>query len=118
MDGIRIKPELAATVGEWLYLDCHCMVDMGGRGGCHMVYECDACGNKNLRFIHALENCESQQRIDVGIECARALLGPDEWEIPVLAEDEVKRKERWRIHYRKPGRCTADIQNLIERGKL
>ena len=78
-EGKRLKPELAATIGQWLYLDCHCIVDMGGRAGNQFIYECDACGNKNLRFIHALENCENHLRIDVGIECARVLLDPDEW---------------------------------------
>ncbi len=116
-DGTRLEPELAATVGQWLYLDCHCIVDMGGRAGCHFIYECDACGNKNLRFIHTLENEQDRRFIQVGIECARVLLG-DEWEIPGLAENEVKRKERWRVHYRKPGRCSADIQDLMNRGKL
>lgn len=115
---MKIKPELMATVGQWVYLGCHCMVKLGSRGGSHLICECCACGNKNLRFIHALEHVEDHQGIDVGIECARVLLGPDESEIPVLAENEVKRKERWRVHYRRPGRCSVDIQNLIERGKL
>jgi hypothetical protein len=39
MDGIRVKPELVATVGQWLYLDCHCMVKMGGTGGSRLSYE-------------------------------------------------------------------------------
>lgn len=116
-DGLKMKPELAETVGQWLYLDCHCLVDMGTRSGCHMEYECDACGNKNLRFIHSLEHRDDHRFIDVGIECASFLLG-DEWEIPGLAENEVKRKERWRVYYRKPGRCSATTENLIERGKL
>jgi hypothetical protein len=83
-----------------------------------MAYECDACGNKNLRFIHTLEHCEEDRVIEVGIECARVLLGEDQWEIPGLAENETKRKERWRVHYRKPGRCSTTIANLEERGKL
>ena len=117
-DGLKMKPELAETVGQWLYLDCHCMVKFGGSGGSRLSYECEACGNKNLRFIHSLEHCEDHRQVDVGIECARVLLGVDEWEIPALAENEVKRKERWRVHYRTPGRCTATFENLIERGKL
>jgi hypothetical protein len=39
-------------------------------------------------------------------------------EIPALAENETKRKEQWRIHYRRPGRCTTDVENLRERGKI
>jgi hypothetical protein len=113
----RLNPEFLETVGQWLYVDCHCLVNMG-RSGVIFTYECDGCCNTNLRFIHTLEHEENQRLIQVGIECARALLDPEDWEIPGLAENEVKRKERWRIHYRKPGRCRADIQDLMNRGKL
>jgi hypothetical protein len=115
--GTRVKPELAATMGQWDYIGCHCLVKMGS-GAVSFTYECEACGNNNLRFIHTLEKVDDGKQVSVGIECARVLLGPDDWEIPCLAENEVKRKERWRIHYRKPGRCSATIDDLIERGKL
>ena len=75
-----------------------------------------ACSNTNLRFFHTLEHREGHNQIEVGIECARVLMQGSE--IPSLAENETKRKERWRIHYRRPGRCTTTIDNLIERGKL
>jgi hypothetical protein len=114
--GTKVNPDLAATMGQWDYIGCHCIVKWGS-GGVSITYECAACGNNNLRFIHTLEN-EDGKQIDVGVECARVLLGPDEWEIPGLAENEVKRKERWRIYYRKPGRCSATIDDLIDRGKL
>lgn len=118
MDGIRLKPELAATVGQWEYLCCECNVNLGSGVRAIITRDCLACGNYNLRFFHTLVNLEDHRLIEVGIECARILLPPDEWKIPGLAENEVKRKERWRIHYRRPGRCTATIQNLMERGKL
>jgi hypothetical protein len=104
----RIKPELAATVGQWEYVCCHCLVDFGSASLIvQITHECEACGNTNLRFFHTLENLEDKKLIEVGIECARALLGPEEWKIPGLAENEVKRKEGWRIHYNKPGWCYA-----------
>ena len=81
------------------------------------TYECTACGNTNLRFIHTLENQEDKRQIAVGIECARILLEGSE--IPALAENETKRKERWRREkYRTPGRCSTTIDDLFERGKL
>lgn len=114
----RLKPEFAATVGQWEYVWCHCLVNFGNRG-VTFTEECWACGNTNLRFIHTLARLEDEtQTIQVGIECARALLSPEEWDIPRLAENEVKRKEQWRIHYRRPGRCSADVQDLINRGVL
>ncbi|HTU49418.1 MAG TPA: hypothetical protein VMF56_02425 [Acidobacteriaceae bacterium] len=119
MDAIRIKPELAATAGQWEYLRCQGSVNLpspGMRG--NITLECAACGNANLRFTHIRENINDEHQICVGIECARVLLGPDGWEIPGVAENEVKRKERWRIHLKRPGRCTTDIQDLINRGKL
>lgn len=113
----RIKPELQATAGKWEYIGCHCIVSLGAVG-VSFTYECAACDNHNLRFIHTLENIEDKRLIFVGIECARALLDASDWEIPQLAENEVKRKERWRIHYKKPGRCSVTVDDLIERGKL
>jgi len=59
-------------------------------------YECAARGNKNLRFIHILEHEESEKQISGGIERARVLLA--DWKLPRLAENETKRKERWRQH--------------------
>lgn len=116
----RIKPELQATAGQWNYLQCQCIVpNHTGRGVTAVfTYECSACTNTNLRFIHSLEHEETKQQIMVGIECARALLDPSDWEIPRLAENEVQRKERWRIHYGKPGRCYVTVDELIEKGKL
>ena len=116
----RIKPELQATAGQWVYLQCQCMVpNYTGRGViAEFTYECSACGNTNLRFIHTLEHEETKQLIEVGIECARALLDPLIGRSHRLAENEVKRKERWRIHYGRPGRCYVTVDELIEKGKL
>jgi hypothetical protein len=78
---------------------------------------CDACGNTNLRFIHTLQSTKDGKLIGVGIECARLLMEGSE--IPVLAENETKRKERWRREvYFRPGRCVTTFEDLIERGKL
>jgi hypothetical protein len=79
------------------------------------TYQCAACGNSNLRFIHILERVETKEQILVGIECAGVLL--DDFELPRLVENEVKRKERWRQHYGKPGRCVAGLAELEARGK-
>lgn len=115
----RVKPELAVTTGQWGYVRCHCLVKTrSGRGGVFFTYECAACGNTNLRYIHTLEHNEDGRQIDVGVECARILLAPSDSEIPRLAENETKRKERWRIHYGKPGRCTTSVEDLENRGKL
>ena len=119
MEGSRIKPELAATAGHWLYLCCDTLVKFPGPSGCtHTGMDCAACSNTNLRFWHTLEHEETGEQITVGVECARVLLGPDDWEIPGLAENEVKRKERWRVRYRNPGRCVATLEDLEKRGKL
>jgi hypothetical protein len=120
IEGTRIKTELATTAGRWAYLLCECFVQIDG-GGVRAIfsYECAACGNTNLRFIHTLENMDTEQQIQVGIECAALLVGPDECHIPRLAENETKRKERWRREvYRKPGRCTTAIDDLENRGLL
>jgi len=101
--------------GQWNYICCRCIVKIG-RAGVSISYECDACGNTNLRFIHVLEHLESKKQIGVGIECAGVLMNDSK--IPALAENETKRKESWRQRYRKPGRCSTDIEDLKNRGKL
>jgi hypothetical protein len=115
---IPLRPQLAATAGKWVYLCCHCFVRVTAGIVSKLNEECAACGNTNLRFIHTLENIDDHRQVEVGIECARALIGPEDCEIPRLAENEVKRKERWRIHYRRPGRCVATINDLENRGGL
>jgi hypothetical protein len=77
IDGTLVKSELAATVGRWAYMGCHCIVKIG-HGGVTISRECDACGNTNLRFIHTLENMDTDQQIQVGIECAALLVSPDD----------------------------------------
>lgn len=109
----RTEVELAATAGQWEYVSCHCIVKLGS--GVTMSYECDVCGNTNLRFIHTLEH-HDKRVVWVGIECARLLMQGSE--IPVLAENETKRKETWRIHYRKAGRCVTTMDDLKNRGKV
>jgi hypothetical protein len=117
-EGTRLRPELAATVGRWAHICCHCIVTMG-HVGVTISRECDACSNTNLRFIHTLENTDTEQQIQVSIECAALLVGPDESHIPRLAENETKRKERWRRDvYRKPGPCITTVEDLENRGKL
>ena len=117
-EGTRIKPEFAATSGQWDYVCCECSVNIGAGVTDSITRDCEACGNSNLRFFCTLENPLDDRMIEVGIECARTLVSPDLWEIPRLAENEVARKERWRIHYRKPGRCYASIEDLEKRGVL
>lgn len=116
----RMKPEMEATVGQWFYVRCECHVHIATGWGvtCSATtfYCCDACSNTNLRFLHVLEHLETEKQISVGIECASVLV--DDWELPRLAENEVKRKERWRRHYKRPGRCTADFADLKARGKV
>ena len=115
----RLKPEWAATAGDWLYVSCHTLVKFPNCGGVTVTGpECGACGNTNLRFIHTLEHEETKRQISVGIECARTLLGISDWEIPGLAENETKRKERWRREFRRPGRCVTTVDDLEEKGKL
>lgn len=112
-EGMSLSTEL--TPGQWEYICCSCVVKMG-RSRVFITYQCQFCGNTNLRFIHTLEHSENKRQISVGLECARVLM--DGSEIPRLAENETKRKERWRIHYRKPGTCVTGIEDLIKRGKL
>jgi hypothetical protein len=118
--GTRVLPEWAATVGQWEYVCCYCVIKIStGFGVTTSGPECAACRNTNLRFVHVLEHMEEDGRqIEVGIECARKLVDPSDSEIPGLAETETKRKERWRIHYRRPGRCVTSVDDLDERGKL
>lgn len=113
-----LTPELSATIGQWEYVCCHWFVEVGTTGvSCIITYQCAACSNTNLRFIHTLESVKDNRQIKVGIECTRLLMGGSD--IPALAENETKRKERWRREkYRKPGRCVTTIDDLIERGKL
>jgi hypothetical protein len=114
-----MSPELEATIGEWAYIVCWCLVKIETGSGVLVTYECDACRNTNIRFLHVLENVDTGKQIQVGIECARVLVGPEDSHIPRLAENETKRKERWRREkYRTPGRCSTDIQDLEKRGKL
>ncbi len=118
IEGIRFRDELAASVGRWAYECCHCIVKMG-TGGVSISYECAACGNTNLRFIHTLENIDTGRQIEVGIECAALLVSPDDCDLPRLAENETRRKERWRREkYHTPGRCTTTVDDLMNRGKL
>lgn len=59
------------------------------------------------------------ETISVGVDCASISVTPDESHIPLLAEQETARKERWRRDvYDSPGLCRTTIDNLIERGKL
>lgn len=115
IEGTRIKPELGATAGQWEYICCYCIVQLAS-GVEWSGPECAACGNRNLRFIHVIQNNDDERQVWVGLDCADALMGGSE--IPSLAENETKRKERWRIRYRKPGRCVTTIDDLIEKGKL
>jgi len=63
-----------------------------------------------------LEHVEDKRQMQVGIECARILMDSD---VPRLAENETKRKERWRREvYLKPGRCWTTIEDLKDEGKL
>jgi hypothetical protein len=114
-----LNSELAVTAGQWNYVCCYCIIQINtGSGVASTGPDCDLCHNTNLRFVHVLEHEEDGRQIQVGIECARTLLDPSDWEIPRLAESETQRKERWRIHYRKPGRCVTTFRHLEERGKL
>ena len=91
--GTQLKPELAETAGLWIYDACHCVENLGADGP-HFAHECGACGKKNLRFIHTLENAFDIDlgHLEVCIECARILIGDVSWDIPGEAEDEAKHK--------------------------
>jgi hypothetical protein len=120
---------LLATAGDWLYFSCHCLVELKPAGVTHARQGgiCDLCGNNNVKFVHTLTYLpdieegkpESEIRhVQVGIDCARALMGAEDAHVPVLAENETQRKRKWRIHYRRPGRCVTTVDDLDARGKL
>jgi len=115
IEGTRVKPELAATAGQWEYICCYCMVRLAS-GVTTSGPDCDACGNCNLRFVHVIQNDTDHRQLLVGLDCASVLT--EDHETPRLAENETKRKEAWRIYYKKPGRCVTTVDCLIEKGKL
>ncbi len=111
-----MKDEFLKHIGKCMYESCWCMVGSAvGRG---MIQTCEACGGHNLRFIHTAENMETGETFYVGQDCATVLVSAEEHELPRLAENEVKRKERWRVFYKKPGRCIVTTEDLEARGKL
>jgi hypothetical protein len=122
--------KLLTTAGDWLYDSCSVMVVLPTTGGVTHTQEggiCELCGNNNVRFVHTLrfipdvdaaKNDHDIKHVDVGLDCAQILVGPDEAHIPVLAENETRRKRKWRIHYRRPGICTTTVDDLDTRGKL
>lgn len=111
-----MTPEMAATVGRWRFLVCEVFVTIGPPSiPVRIVNQCFACSNENLRFLHTLEHRETKQQIQVGVECACILTDSD---IPHLAESEAQRKEHWRVHYRKPGRCYVTLADLEARGRV
>jgi len=121
--------QLLKTAGDWLYVSCHVLVELGPPGVTRTSEGgvCQLCGNNNVKFIHTLEylpHIEQQKpaaevrSIQLGIDCAQLLVGADDAHIPVLAENETHRKRKWRIHYRRPGRCVTTVDDLDARGKL
>jgi len=115
------KSELSDTAGQWFYVCCFCTVAIytGSGVSSSAEPECDFCHNTNSRFVHVLEHEESGKQIQLGIDCARKLVDPSDSEIPTLAENETKRKERWRREkYHTPGRCVTTMDDLKRRGKL
>jgi len=115
-----IRAEFAATAGRWAYICCECIVKIHTGGGvtCSAGPECMACGNTNMRYEHTLENMDDGRKIQVGIHRAGALVTPEDANLPRLAENETKRKERWRVRYCNPGRCVTSVLHLEERRKL
>ena len=119
--------QLLKTAGAWLYVSCSCRVECGTPGATLTSDGgvCQLCGNNNVVFVHTLEyipDAEAGKRyarqIGVGIDCARLLVDADSEHIPALAENETKRKKKWRLHYRRPGRCSTTVDDLDARGKL
>lgn len=121
--------QLLKTAGKWLYDSCRCMVELRTPGVTRTSEGgiCQLCGNNNVKFIHTLEylpDVEAQKpdnevrRIDVGLDCARLLVSADDAYLPTVAENETHRKRKWRIHYRRPGRCVTTVDDLDARGKL
>jgi|SRR5271156_4586602 len=116
--------ELLATAGDWFYVSCHVIVNLGS--GVTVTSEgglCALCGNNNMRFMHTLGHWGTDgdpdgREIQVGIDCASMLLSANEGYLPRVAENETKRKEKWRIIHRNPGRCVTTEDDLIEKGKL
>lgn len=112
----RIKPELEPTLGAWGWIQCECAVHTAASLEVQLTYQCGACGNSNLRFIHTVVNPETNKVLQVGIECAGFLTG--DFEIARIGENEVQRKERWRKYYERPGKCYVTVADLKNRGKL
>lgn len=122
--------QLLATAGDWIYVSCRVMVELRATSGAKLTREgglCQLCGNNNVKFIHTLEYLpdidankptSEVRRVDVGLDCARILLGKEEAYIADVAENETHRKRRWRVHYRRPGICITDVEDLSTRGKL
>jgi hypothetical protein len=119
--------ELIKTAGDWLYVSCSCIVEWRTQGVTvtHEGGICQLCGNNNVLFVHTLEYIPDldegkpyPRQIGVGIDCARLLVDADSEHIPTLAENETKRKKKWRLHYRRPGRCSTTVDDLDARGKL
>ena len=92
-EGASLRPEFVGTAGLWMYHDCHC-VDHMSANGARLNHECRACGKKNLRFFHILENAVDIDKglFGVCIECARILIGDVEWDIPGDAEQGAKQR--------------------------
>jgi hypothetical protein len=111
-----MKAELEKTIGNWTYVRCEVWVHTGTSLSVSITKQCEACGTTNIRFMHILEHEEDKRVICVGIECAGDLL--EDWELPRLAENETKRKERWRIHYGNPGRCFTTYADLEAKGRV
>jgi len=122
--------KLLTTAGEWLYVSCRVLVILRTTGGTTLTQEggiCQLCGNNNVRFVHTLEYLPDVdagksdgdvRRVEVGLDCAQILVGPEDSHIPVAAENETHRKRKWRLHYRRPGVCTTTLDDLDTRGKL
>jgi hypothetical protein len=91
--GTSLRPEFVGTAGLWMYLDCHC-VDHMSADGARLTHDCRACGKRDLRFFHILENVVGidEGLIGVCIECARILIGDVQWDIPGDAEQEAKQR--------------------------
>ena len=114
--GSRMQPDMEATAGQWIYFGCECHVRLSTSLNVLFNYRCAACGNTNLRFVHTLEHRETKVQISVGLECAGILT--DDFELPRVAEQEVRRKEAWRQHYKKTGRCYVTVEELEVKGKI
>ena len=115
----RVKPELAVTTGQWGYVRCHCLVKTrSGRGGVFFTYECAACGNTNLRYIHTLEHNEDGRRIDVGVECARILLAPSDNKILGWPKTKLSGKSAGASTTASRAGALPQLRTWRDRGKL